>query len=339
MKKYDTIDIFKFIMAVVIIMLHTAPFSGYSKVLSYGIRNIFSIVAVPFFFISSGFLIKEKSDYSKKYVKKYIFRTIKLYLIWTVIYFPFVFINWMKNGFSYKNILVYVRNFLFEGSYYTIWFLPALCTAVLIVYLLHKKFTYSQLFLISIPFYIFALFGSSYYGLAVKNSFLQILTCKYFCFFDSIKNGLLFGFVYVAMGACISDNLHKINLSLRSNIFFVLIFWILLAVEQIILSYLDWNTKGVDTVLFLLPLSFFIFVFVVKLHISDIQVSTFLRKLSILMFLSQRIFISIIELCFTDSVIFKNSMFYFLTILICSTLFSCMIIFLSKKIKFLNNLY
>lgn len=48
-KQYHSLDLAKFISAVLIIVLHTGPLSSYSSVLHYGLRNIVTVVAVPFF--------------------------------------------------------------------------------------------------------------------------------------------------------------------------------------------------------------------------------------------------------------------------------------------------
>lgn len=59
-KQYYSLDVAKFIAALSVIILHTAPFQSYSGALNYGFRNIVTVVAVPFFFITSGFLFFSK---------------------------------------------------------------------------------------------------------------------------------------------------------------------------------------------------------------------------------------------------------------------------------------
>ena len=71
-KQYNSIDLMKFIAAILIIILHTSPFQSYSKIISFGFRNIITIIAVPFFFCASGFLLFKKCsvliDKEKKYI-------------------------------------------------------------------------------------------------------------------------------------------------------------------------------------------------------------------------------------------------------------------------------
>ena len=90
MKQYKSLDFAKFICAILIIILHTAPFASYSKLLTFGFRNIVTVIAVPFFFLTSGFLAFKKIDSldgekKKTYVVQYLKRLVVMYLIWTVV--------------------------------------------------------------------------------------------------------------------------------------------------------------------------------------------------------------------------------------------------------------
>ena len=215
-KQYNSLDLAKFIAAVLIVIIHANPFSSYSSGVAYAFRNIIATVAVPFFFVTSGFLFCTKLDSlcdedKSAYFKKYILRLVTMYLLWSAVYFIFVLIGWIRDGFTVNDLLIYVRDFFFEGSYSTIWFLPALITAISVVYFLRKKFSYGKIVLFAIPFYLFACLGSSYYGLADKLPIISNLYDIYYSFFDTIKNGVLFGWIYVAIGGWFSENNVKIS--------------------------------------------------------------------------------------------------------------------------------
>lgn len=347
MKQYKSLDFAKFICAILIIVLHTAPFSSYSKLLTFGFRNIITVIAVPFFFLTSGFLAFKKIDSlqtekKKAYIGQYLKRLALMYLIWTAVYFIFVVIKWNRKGFSIWSVLEYIKDFFFEGSYSTIWFLPALFTAALIVYLLHKKFDYRTIFAIACIIYIFTLGGSSYYGLATKVPFLHNIYDLYYSFFDSIKNGVCFGMIFVSMGAMISDceeRIIKKTTALRAFIpaaFFAL----LLAIEEFLIGYFNWNIRGVDTVIMLVPFTYFFarFLLLWDISISD-QACVAMRKYSILMFLTQRIPLSILELWMQDTVLVQNSILHFITVLGTTLLISFGILQLSKKFTLLKLAY
>ena len=346
MKQYKTIDLFKFICAILIIVLHASPFASYSKILTFGFRNIITVIAVPFFFAASGFLtfsklntITDEAD-RKKYIWKYAKRIIQMYLIWSAIYFVFVVYKWIKNSFSYMNVLLYIRNFFFEGSYSTIWFLPALLTATVFVYLLSKRFQKKTIILIAVPFYIFGLLGSSYFGIAEKIPFLNDIFGVYYTCLKSVKNGLLFGFVFVALGAYIAERQDNLKITPMKCLAGFSAGMILLAVESFTINMLDINDKGCDLVLSLIPTTIFMLLLALKWQPggSDKMYLVF-RKYSLLMFLVQRIPISIIELFLNDTVLMTNSIVNFTVIFGVTMLLSFVIIKLSDRFKFLKRLY
>ena len=343
MKQFKSIDLAKFICAILIIILHTAPFSNYSGILSFGFRNVITVIAVPFFFTASGFLCFRKVETlqdtkdKNRYVFSYLKRLLFMYLIWSAVYFVFVVINWTRDDFGIFSVLEYIKDFFFEGSYSTIWFLPALLTAVLIVYFLSKKLTYKQIFIIACFIYIFTLGGSSYYGLVSKNSFIKQIYDVYYSFFDTIKNGVCFGLIFVSIGGMLAvNNEEGAKFSLRSLIP-IFCFAVLHTIEEFLIAKFNFNIKGVDTVIFLVPLTYFLFKFILALEIkiSD-KCCTLFRKYSILMFLTQRIPLSIIDLFLQGTVFANNSIIYFLAVLIATLVISYVIILLSKKFKFIK---
>ena len=127
MKQYKSLDFAKFICAILIIILHTEPLSTYSSLATFGLRNVVTIIAVPFFFFTSGFLAFKKigtlsEDKKNPYMVQYLKRVAIMYCIWSVVYLPFVVIKWVREGFSVFSVIEYIRDFFFEGSYSTIWF-------------------------------------------------------------------------------------------------------------------------------------------------------------------------------------------------------------------------
>ena len=347
MKQYKSLDLAKFICALMIIVLHTAPFLSYSKILTFGFRNIVTVIAVPFFFLVSGFLAFKKLDGldsvgRRRYIKRYATRLGVMYLVWSAVYFVFVAIKWYLFGFDFSMVLVYIRDFFFEGSYSTIWFLPALLSATLIVYLLHKKLSYKAIFVLSCIVYLFTLGGSSYYGLVTKLPALETVYNVYYSIFDTVKNGVCFGMLFVSMGAMISAHETRIIQKTTSKRAFVpvSVFALLLAAEAVFVEYMDWNSKGVDTVIMLVPFTFFFvrFLLTVDIKISN-NLCVTMRKYSILMFLCQRIPMSIIEIFMSESIIAENSLLFFITVLVATAAIAFVIIKCSKKLKFLKYVY
>ena len=344
MKQYKSLDVAKFICAILIIILHTAPFSSYSKILTFGFRNIITVIAVPFFFVTSGFLAFKKADNLNQqerdsYIKAYLRRLIIMYLIWSAVYFAFVVIKWNRKGFSASLVFEYIRDFFFEGSYSTIWFLPALISAVFLVYLLRRKLSYRVIFILSCVIHLFTLGGSSYYGLVTKIPLIKMAYDLYYSFFDTIKNGVCFGLVYVSMGALLAEKETSTGTDVSAAKAFLqmAVFAVLLAIEEFLIAYLDWNIRGVDTTIMLVPFSCALmkFLLTIELNVSS-AVCAAMRKYSILLFLCQRIPLSVIDLFLSDTIIGTNSLLYFTAVLSVTFLLSHIIIKVSKKHRILN---
>lgn len=343
-KQYQALDLFKFLCAILIILLHTSPLGSYSTLLSFGIRHVLTTVAVPCFFIISGFLFFEKfntlssKEEQNQYAKKYLWRLITLYLIWSAIYFVFVLIRWYRKGFSAALVLTYIKDFFLEGSYSTIWFLLALIGAMALVFILQKKLRYTTIFGISLAVYIVTLLGTSYYGIASKIPFLKAVFDVYYSVFDTMKNALLFGFVFVALGAVLSEKKDTIVLSQKKTAVLIVVSWLLLAAEQGLRMVIG-SSKSSDTVIMLLPLSFFLCLFCIRTELKDRPVYAKLRKYSMCMFLCQRIPMSIVDFWFSDSLAATNSLLYFAVVMGATLAISFVIIEGSKKAKFLNYIY
>ena len=104
-EKYNAIDITKFIMAIIVIFIHTwSRFGGI--LMQTKLIPIVTNTAVPFFFITSGFLlenkIKKQKENKEKVVKKYILNALRIYIIWTIIYLPITIFGWILNGLTNK---------------------------------------------------------------------------------------------------------------------------------------------------------------------------------------------------------------------------------------------
>ena len=141
-KQYDFVNLAKFISAVFVIGIHTSPLQGLHPKLNYFTRCIVFRLAVPFFFICSGYFLAEKLfDEDKKkvkdYVKKYILNILNIYILWSIIYTLLNFNTYFGDGNIIKNIILVVARFLFKGAYIQLWYLSAICVSVYLIYKIH----------------------------------------------------------------------------------------------------------------------------------------------------------------------------------------------------------
>lgn len=149
-RMYGSLDIAKFLMALAVICIHTAPFRG--TPLAMGMRNVADI-AVPFFFMASGFLCFNKcncgdirmnhASASASRVKKTIRGLAVMYVIWSALYLPLTIYGIqldLVDGFSpVREILLLAFNYSFVGNQYLSWQLW---------YLLGSVFAFSGVYLL-----------------------------------------------------------------------------------------------------------------------------------------------------------------------------------------------
>jgi len=133
----NSIDLTKFIMAICVIAIHTGPL-GHCK--NYSILTIYDLIvsmAVPFFFLASGYLLAVKfREYDPKEVKirivfKQLSKIIRMYFVWNLIYLPLAIYDYYLWDTSVtKAIFYYIKNFVFIGEHYNSWHLWYLLSTI-----------------------------------------------------------------------------------------------------------------------------------------------------------------------------------------------------------------
>lgn len=195
---YYALDILKVMLAIVIILRHCGQsFFDVGSAFNIVLTNTLSPLGVPTFFALSGFLFFRKRQEISDW-KRYVLRVAKLYLVWTIIYFPLILWN-MKNTGSF-DILGLIQRLLFEGSYYHLWFLPSLIVAITLVYFLSRKFNDQILGLLCLSLYIIGTLVNSY-------SFLSgfLAWNGYKAIFLTTRNGVFFGMLFIFSGKMIAQ--------------------------------------------------------------------------------------------------------------------------------------
>jgi surface polysaccharide O-acyltransferase-like enzyme len=216
-RQYYSIDLFKAIMAIFVVAIHTHPFEGCTSEYFMNIYDMIVSSAVPFFFITSGFLLFEKIDNLKNLEKlwMYLIKIIKLYSIWTLIYMPLTIYGYIINsGSLFRDILSFIRGTFFIGEHYNSWILWYLLSTIysllLIGILLKFAVKIRIIYIISILLFIF---GNTMTFLVNNIPDLQGTTEKVVKIFRYIfGSGRLFtGMFYIATGMVIVRNKQNIS--------------------------------------------------------------------------------------------------------------------------------
>ena len=336
-KQYYGIDLTKFICSILVVMIHFQP-TGTAQI-NHWIQNCFARIAVPFFFLSSGFFLYKKSSpehFEIQTTFSYIQKLIRLYLIWSVIYLPLTYLKYYHGDGKplLHHIIDYCRRLLFTGTYFHFWYFPALCLAVLLVSgLLTGKAKPFQIFGISIIFYLIGLAGQSYYGLVrpLLNdapdllNFLKILRN----IAETTRNGLHDGFLFVAGGMLCAYG--KIRISARKSCILFVISMLLFAGEFLLIQRLHWAYAN-DMYLFLIPTCIFLFLWVSQIMLPESGIYKQLRIMSSLVYYLHLFIGAGISMIY-QKIHITNDTVKFLSVLAGTLFFSWLITNLSQKEK------
>ena len=266
-------------------------------------------------------------------LKHYLLRLLKIYLVWSMIYLPYNIVLMHGDGFAMMDVLRYVRDFFFTGSYYHLWFLPALMFAVAAVYLLVMKIGVKKTVLISFVLYLIGMSGNLYADILAQIPGISTAYDAYVNLFVTTRNGLFFGMIFVSLG-CFST-LYQTKLETNQISIYSAIAFVLLVMECLILKLNDRIQDLSSMYLMLLPCIYFLFVRLLKVEMKHKPMYHTFRVLSLLIYVSHILFAQLF-IWFTPDM--NSFMFYVLT-LGGSFLLSYLIYHLSKQYPVLKHLY
>lgn len=277
-KNYNGIDLAKFFCAVMVFVIHIAPFDPESfplaRYLNFGLQQYLCRLAVPFFFVSSGFFLFKKmpphDDLNKEAIKNYCFKILRLLGTWTVL--------------------------LFWGGTWHLWYLGATVIAVILLSLcFHFRMRFKHIAIVACLLYIIGLLGDSYYGVVEPLARLPVIKyifTGYNLMFQTTRNGVFMGFIFILMGAAFSRC--KISLKPQTSVIGFVASVICLFAEVFLLKYhdipIDYNMY-----VFLLPAVFFLFSFASTVKLKDRTVYKRLRNIGMLIYFSHVLVIQFVS--------------------------------------------
>lgn len=186
-KRNCSIDIFRLFCAVLVVVVHTKPLTEF-RYLGDIVTQVFPRIAVPFFLCVSGFYYIKSLMENKKVLKKQIVKLLKIYVFWSSIYILWDLLHVLVEG---KSLITFIKstiiNFFVSGSYYHLWYIPALFFCLIISTLFFrfgklKLLAYSSIFL-----YVLGLLGCSYFAVGNNIPFIRdLINWEYFNVFRRI---------------------------------------------------------------------------------------------------------------------------------------------------------
>ena len=287
-KSYTGIDLFRLVAAILIITIHTSPLASFTATGDFILTRILARVAVPFFFMTSGFFLISRYSRDNKKRKKFVKKTAYIYVLAILIYIPVNIYNGYFNcGSLIPNIL---KDLFFDGTIYHLWYLPASIFGAGIAWYLVKRLDYKKAMLASSALYLIGLFGDSYYGIAEKIPGLNSFYPFVFQVSDYTRNGIFFAPAFFVLGGLTADMPHKNSLR-KSGLGFGISLTFLLA-EALLLHYLDLQRHD-SMYIFLLPCMYFLFH--VILHLQGKRL-VWIRTLSLCIYIIHPMMIIMVRL-------------------------------------------
>lgn len=320
--KKVNIDVYRFIATLMVVSIHIYTLVSFNKDLDYILTRVVFRVAVPFFLMITGYFILEKALSNSKIIKEYSIKILKLYFISILIFLP---LNIYNGYFKDIDILVILKDILFNGTFYHLWYFSSLLMGLWILYFLIKKVDNKTLIIIVAFLYIIGLFGDSYFGLVKDIDFINKFYMLIFNIFDYTRNGLFYTPIFLYIGYLFKVNKYK--LSNKQNILFILLFVILLTIEGTLLYYFK-IPRHTFMYIFLIPLSFFIFSYVIN-NLGESNKS--LRNISSWVYILHPFFIAIYHFVSEriDCFFFDNSLVNYISVVFVTIIF----ILIIRKVK------
>lgn len=324
------IDFAKFLCSILVVAIHTHPIQ-YGTIADYYF-NCFCRIAVPFFFVTSSYFYYTKGGGIKKYIR----RLLILYVCWFVVEIPFTIKVYFfdADGSILLNSFKFIRGLLINNSFFASWFLTALMEGMLIIHLLENKRT--LLNIIGVSCFVLGLVWCMWFGLIRGTQIESNFT--YFCLIFMPAQSFIIAIPYLLIGKLIAEKKVPIIPSLLSILF------VTLAFIEIYICRNTFNKPFDDVYLSLVPLTIIVFQIANKIKYTGSSwlssICIFLRKSSILIYLTHPIFVYIfLQTDWYKNDNLTNSLLLFLTVLTCSIISSLVLIALSNRFLVLKKMY
>lgn len=328
-ESYSGIDYFRFIAALLIVAIHTSPLSSFSETGNFIFTRIVSRVAVPFFFMTSGFFLISRYTCNAEKLEAFIKKTTLIYGVAMLLYIP---INVYNGYFKMDNLLPnIIKDIVFDGTLYHLWYLPASIIGAAIAWYLVKKLNYPKALMVASVLYLIGLFGDSYYGITEKISCLNSLYTYIFQVTDYTRNGIFFAPIFFILGGFIADNRPQITFG-KSFLGFAISLALMLG-EAMILHHFDLQRHD-SMYVFLLPCMYFLFI--VILHFKGKRLVS-LRTASLIIYIIHPMMIVVIrlfsKLLHIQKLFVENSIVHYFAVCLTSVVFSVVLTTMWNKYK------
>ena len=194
-------DRFRLPAALLVVAIHTGPLLSVSPLANDLLTDIWGRIAVPFFFAVSGwFLVPRLQREGVAALWPFLKKTLLLYLLSALLYLPLNLYNHTLQD-SGASLL---RDIFFNGTFYHLWYFPALALGACIVWALVRGLG-RWAWLPAVLLYLVGLLGDSWYGLTAALPPLRAAYEGMFLCFDYTRNGLFSTPIFLLLGGWLAQ--------------------------------------------------------------------------------------------------------------------------------------
>lgn len=253
-RRINSIDIARLFAAILVIAIHTQAITWFPGRANGNIQ-ILARVAVPFFFCTSGYFLQKGYTWKGcSAIADAIWKIIKIYAPVSLVYFAFMYLQSPALLREPKKWMLI--DFLFNGSYYHLWYMVGIIYSTAMIYLLCKLKLTKMLLPLALFCYGLGLLGTSYYGIGSRLPLMSTLFDSEW--FLSIRRIFLMGFPFTALGWIISENTTRLRLAGRRLLLMTVLTGVFFVAEIIAVTITGLSKTVVITV-FLYPLLYLLF--------------------------------------------------------------------------------
>lgn len=195
------LDRFRLLAAFLVVAIHVSPFLSFSEPLDFLFTRIIGRVAVPFFFMITGYYVLnraiENEEAGPTILWEYIKKVGAMYVLATIVYIPVGIYARHYRGLTLTGGL---KLFLVDGTFYHLWYFPACITGICFAFLLVKFLGIKGASFVSFFLYMIGLLGDSYYGVAASTVLGRGIYSYVFQICSYTRNGFFMAPIFILLG-------------------------------------------------------------------------------------------------------------------------------------------
>ena len=285
----SSIDIAKFFFSICIVVLHSDVYRGLPGLLPSLAEKLILRLAVPFFFIVSGYFlgVKLKSGNVEACIRQYVARLLPPFLVFGAINTVLEMIKMYQSGSGHIAVTV-IQHLLFY-PYGALWYVSASMLGACLLIPFLKRNRLNLALAVGGVLYCWALLCNNYYFLTTP---IRWIVDTYLRIFISARNGVFVGFFMLAIGIKLST----IDIPAVKVKGWTVLFFLLYVAEICVVR----TFPSADDAALYVMLPVFVACFVITLLQMPLslpeRVSRLLRSLSTGIYFQHRMWLSVIAL-------------------------------------------